>query len=376
MKDTHLLVIGAGNVGTHTLDLLARRPDAPRITLAGRDEELLIRQVNLSRMVAAQLGHTPRLDHVVMDVDHIDRTAATLAELSPDIVFSTVSLQAWWVINELPKDLLTRLDEAEIGPWLPMQLTLIHKVMQAVKASGIDTQVVNAALPDATHTILDKVGLAPTIGIGNVANIVPALRHAAADQLGKRPDQVDLRVVMEAFVSHRVPRTGDAGDAPYRISVLENGSDVTERVNVGSLLQAVATRYRRLGGVRGAVLTAASAVTVIEALTSTEPRLVHAPGPNALIGGYPVAVSAKGLDIQLPDGLSLTHALDINKKALWHDGIAEIRDDGSVRYSDPHMDIVKSMIGYDVREMKLADSEACARELAAKYGEFKKSLGS
>jgi hypothetical protein len=375
MRDTHLLIIGPGNVGAHTLDLLARRPDSPRITLAGRDEEHLIRQVNLSRMVATQLGHTPRLDHAVIDVHDIDRTAETLAELRPDIIFSTVSLQAWWVINELPKDLLTRLDEAEIGPWLPMQLTLIHKVMQAVKASGIDTAVVNAALPDATHTILDKVGLAPTIGIGNVANIVPALRYAAADQLGTSVEQVDLRVVMEAFVSHRVPRTGEPGGAPYRIGVLQNGEDVTHRVDVAGLLEAVASRYRRLGGMRGAVLTSASAVTVIEALASAEPRLVHAPGPAALIGGYPVAVSAKGVDVRLPDGLSLEQAVDINKQALWHDGIAEIREDGSVRYSDPHMDIVKSMLGYDVREMKLEDSEACAQELATRYSAFKKSLG-
>jgi hypothetical protein len=59
---------------------------------------------------------------------------------------------------------------------------------------------------------------------------------------------------------------------------------------------------------------------------------------------------------------------------MWHDGIAEVRADGSVRYSDPHMDIVSEMLGYDVREMKLADSQACAEELAHRYAEFKKAL--
>jgi len=374
VKDTHLMIIGAGNVGTHTLDLLARREDAPRITVAGRDDEHLTRQVNLSRMVATQLGYPSRLGHTVVDVDDIDRTAETLARLRPDVVFSTVSLQAWWVINELPRDVLVALDAAEIGPWLPMQLTLLHKVMRAVDATGYRPLVVNVALPDATHAILDKVGLAPTIGAGNVANIVPALRHAAADQLDIDVRRVEVRLVMEAFVSHRVPRTGEPGGAPYHIAVLEDGTDVTGQVDVAALLKAVASRYRRLGGARGAAVTAASAVTVIEALTGTAPRVVHAPGPSALVGGYPVAVSAEGIEVELPQGVMLEQARAINERSLWYDGIAEIRDDGSVRFSDPHMDIVREMLGYDVREMKLADSEACAQELGRRYAAFRQGL--
>jgi hypothetical protein len=374
VRDAHVLIIGAGNVGTHTLDLLARRADAPRVTIAGRREEHLVRQANLSRMVATQLGHQPRIDYAVIDVDNIDQTAATLAGLSPDLVFSTASLQAWWVINELPRELLTRLDEAEIGPWLPMQLTLIHKVMQAVQAAGQPVKVLNAALPDVTHAILDKVGLAPTIGIGNVANIVPAIRHAAAGQLGAAVSSVQIKLVMEAYVSHRIPRTGEPGAAPYHLTVYRDGTDVTGQLDASQLLKIVATHYRRLGGAQGAVLTAASAVTVIEALASGTPRAVHAPGPGGLIGGYPVLASAGELRIDLPAGLTQEEAEDINQQAMWHDGIAEVRADGSVRYSDPHMDIVSEMLGYDVREMKLADSQACAEELAHRYAEFKKAL--
>jgi Saccharopine dehydrogenase NADP binding domain len=374
VHDTHVLIIGAGNVGTHTLDLLARRADAPRLTIAGRGEEHLIRQVNLSRMVATQLGFQPRIDYAVMDVDNIDQSAATLARVNPDMVFSTASLQAWWVINELPRELLNQLDEAEIGPWLPMQLTLIHKVMQAVKAAGKPVKVLNAALPDVTHAILDKVGLAPTIGIGNVANIVPAVRHAAAHQLGADVASVQVKLVMEAFVSHRIPRTGEAGEAPYYLTVYQDGADVTSQLDADRLLELVATRYRRLGGAQGAVLTAASTVTVIEALASDLPRAVHAPGPSGLIGGYPVLGSASELRLDLPSGLTQEEAEDINKRAMWHDGIAEVREDGSVRYSDPHMDIISRMLGYDVREMKLAESQACAEELAHRYAEFKQAL--
>ena len=138
--------------------------------------------------------------------------------------------------------------------------------------------------------------------------------------------------------------------------------------------QLVSSRYRRLGGSQGAVLTAASAVTVIQALSSAVPCAVHAPGPLALIGGYPVQASAAGLEIDLPPGVTLEQAIEINEKAMWHDGIAEVRDDGSVRFSDPQMDIVSRMLGYDVREMKLTDSEACAEELGRRYAAFRQQF--
>lgn len=374
VKDTHLLIIGAGNVGTHTLDLLARRHDAPRITVAGRDSEHLIRQLNLSRLVATQLGYIPRLDYVPMDVNDIDQTAETIARLRPDVIFSTVSLQAWWVINELPKNLLERLDSAEIGPWLPMQLTLIYKVMQAVRMADCAPVVVNVALPDATHAILDKVGLAPNIGVGNVANIVPAIRHAAANELGVEVTQVDVRLIMEAYASHRLPRSGEAGGAPFYVSILHNGIEVRQNIDIDAVLKRVASQYRRLGGVRGAVLTAASAVRVLEAVCGQEHRLVHAPGPLGLVGGYPVNVSRFSSELALPLGVTVEQARDINERSLWYDGIAEIRADGSVRYSDPHMDIIRDMLGYDVREMRLEDSEAFARELGERYAMYRKSV--
>jgi len=53
-------------------------------------------------------------------------------------------------------------------------------LMQAVKASGIATKTVNAAFPDAVNPILARIGLAPDIGVGNVANLVPAVRLSIA----------------------------------------------------------------------------------------------------------------------------------------------------------------------------------------------------
>jgi hypothetical protein len=371
MSEAHVVIVGLGNVGTNVLDMLIRRPDAPRVTLAGRNPEFLQRRRNLSGLVADQLGYQPRLADRRVDVTDIEQTAQAIAELRPDIIFSTVSLQAWWVINDLPPAVFRELDEAQIGPWLPMQLTLIYKLMQAVRMSGHDCVVANAALPDATHCILDKVGLAPTVGIGNVANIIPAIRRAAGDLLELPHSSLNVRFTAEAFVSHRLPRFADAGGAPYHLSIEHEGKEMADQFEHSELFGLLSTRYARLGGATGAVLTAASATRVLEGYLTGGPVEVHAPGPLGLIGGYPVRIADGQLSLNLPDGLSPAEADRVNADALTFDGIQQIHPDGSVTYPVPHAEIMRRLLNYDCTSMKLEESEDRAAELAAKYAEFR-----
>ncbi|MFD5778902.1 hypothetical protein [Streptomyces sp. NPDC126933] len=370
MPQQTVMIVGLGNMGGHVLDMLLRRPESPRVIVAGRDAEHLERRANLSVLAATHLGYEPNVDTAVLDVHDIDRTAETLARLRPDIILSTVSLQAWWVVTELPAPILDDLNQAEIGPWLPMQLTLIYKLMQAVRASGIDTKVANAALPDATHRILDSAGLAPTVGIGNVANAIPALRRAAAEVLGEPLSQVTVRLVAEHFATTRLPRKGHADGAPFHFSVYRDGTDVTGTVDVDRVLKTAASRYPRTGGKVGVMLTAASAVTVLDALMSEDEVLVHTPGPLSLIGGYPAWVSSTKVSLALPDGLGVEEAKRINAGGLVYEGIDEIGEDGSVRYGEKHMAVMKRTLGYECSTMRLEDTEAQATEIAARYAEL------
>jgi hypothetical protein len=329
--------------------------------------------VNLATFVARQLGFSPRVSYEVADVTDKGRLAEVVARAQPDIVLSTVSLQAYWVISELPTDVFHELDEAEIGPWLPMQLTLIHKVMQEIASSGVSPLVLNAALPDATHAILGKVGLAPTVGVGNVANVVPGLRYSAAESLGVNVGEVEVRLAMEAYVSHRLPKHGDSGGAPFILKVLHDGEDVSAQLDLDAVMAGLSTSWARLGGLTGMQLTAASAVSVLDAMLSDSNTVVHAPGPQGLVGGYPVRVNRQGVTVVLPPGCTAAEAEAANARALVFDGIEEIREDGSVRYSDRHMAVLSKLLGYSRDVMSLDESEGCAKELAERYGRFRKA---
>lgn len=365
-----IMLIGIGDLGGHVLELIARAPGYRRLIAADVNEEWGYRKTNIAAFGAAQMGYYPEFEFTNIDVNNIEQTAEIIAKYRPDVVYSAVTLQAWWVINSLPKEIFDRLDKARFGPWLPMQLTLVHKLMRAVKMTGLHIKVVNSAFPDAVGTVLTARGMAPTCGIGNVANPVPAIRAAIAYRLGIPVKEVTVYFACQHYVSHYIPRFGTAGGAPYYLKAMVGGRDVTGQVGIDEVFADLPKRFRRPGGRDGQILTASSAATVTLAIADDSYQFTHSPGPDGLPGGYPVIVSASGAKVHLPDGITLQKAIEINEKGQQADGIERIDKDGTVTYCDWSMDIMKEMIGYDRRVMKLDETEDASQELGRKFKEF------
>jgi hypothetical protein len=363
-----VLLVGVGDLTTRLAHLLCAGGAPFDLILASRDEDRAIRYANLVRLAASNLGFEREVHGVQLDIGDIAHTAEVLATLRADLIFIGASIQPARAIAELPEPLFEMLDAAQLGPWLPMHLTLSYEIMQAVRASGTTPLVVNSAYPDAVGPVLASVKLAPTVGVGNVANIVPGLRHAAALQLAEDPGAIELRVVAHHFFSHRIHRMGDAGGARYRISVAtaEGSRDIDEDV----LFRAVAKDLRRQGGCDGQQITACSAMRVIEAILGEEPRRVHAPAPNGYAGGYPILCGAGRIALDLPAGLDLATAQEINESGQLLDGIAEIAPGGVVRFKEEQMDVLRRSLGYSCEELRIEDCREAAVELGARYQSY------
>ena len=344
-----------------------------KILVAGRNQQYLHQRTNLSALSAIQLGFYPDVNYTELDVQNIEQTAHTISVFKPDIIFSSVSLQSWWVITKLPKPVFESLDEAQLGPWLPMHLTLVYKLMQAVKQTGLNIKVINASYPDVVNPILNKVGLSPTIGIGNVANVIPGLRSSIALKLDKSLEDVEIRLFAHHYVSHRLSHLGNAGGAPFHLTALVNGENLTKFLDLNTVFDLLTTTFKRLGGLDGMLITAASATTLINAMANNTGKIIiHAPAPNGLPGGYPVRVNAQGGEVILPDDLTLDKAIRLNEEGQRFDGIDKIEEDGTVYFTDKEMNIMKYMLGYECRKMTLLESEDIANTLRIKYIEFAK----
>lgn len=370
-----IMLVGMGDLSSKVLGLLLADTSTNRVVLAGRDLEALRRRGNLAKFTAANLGLHGEVNEVALDLWDVDATAETIAKVRPDIIFMGASLQSWRIITRLPRDAFEELDEAQLGPWLPMHLTLNHLLMRAVKISGTEPRVVNGAFPDAVGPVLDTVGLAPTIGAGNVANIIPALTDGFAHLAGCSPDRVQLRLVAQHYFSHYVPRFGNAGNSTYHLTTVVDGHDVGDTIDDTEVFAQLTGRLKRLGGIEGQLLTASSVVRILRGMAADSGVFAHAPAPGGLPGGYPVRVGRDGGTVDLADTITLDEAIAVNTACQRADGIESIDENGTVRFAEPEMAVMKRLLGYECTHMKLEESAEWADELGRKYEEFASMFG-
>ena len=349
------------------MEFLARAPNVPTIVAADINEDWGIRKTNSAIAGASHFGLYPDIRFVKLDAFDVDKTAEVLKEIQPTVVYNSMTLQSWWVITQLPPDIYKKIDEARYAPWYPMHFYPTFKLMQAVKKSGIETHVVNAAFPDLVNPALGKIGLAPTVGIGNIDNLLASFRMVAARMFDAPLRSVTVYMVAPHFFSYYVARYGDDGGAPYWLKVMIDDRDVTGRIDRRAFLANMIPLAKRPGGIQAHPVVASSVFKIVMGILNDTHELGHAPGPNGLPGGYPVKLSAKGVEVFLPEGLTLEEAIRINNASQVFDGVESIEEDGSVVLTDRSAAIFKELLDYDCKRYTVRDCEAKVKELGEKF---------
>ncbi len=297
---TTVAVVGLGDLGSRTLDVLARSPRIERLVGVTRDRERGAARVAQCRLVSALQGG-PR--HVEFQpIGEIAEAAA----LDADVIVCAATRHTWWKPSP---------DGVPYGTWLPLQLTLVRDLMRARPSA----RVVCLPYPDGVGPALAPLGLAPHIGAGNVGETAPKL-----ELLSGR----DVRLVMHhsvqryAFPSFAFLGDGETQEPPWLAHI---AGLPDERVR--ELFRAP---WPLPTGTSSHDLTAAHTATVVEALLSDEPQLVHAPAPGGRPGGYPVRLSRDTLEVDWPDE---REAIETNERAQRWDGLERIEPDGTLVFT-------------------------------------------
>ena len=272
--------------------------------------------------------------------------------------------------SSLPKHVIKQVSKVKRASWLPTASTLIYKLMRAVKKTGLEPIVTNASHPDIVNSMLYKSGFGVQLGIGNVSNCVPALRLSLAQSLNQPVEKIDVRLIAAHVWSHKIDRSGAADGAPFHLTVLVDGEDWTERVDLNTVFMLMRTEFNRPEGLDRMPMSAASSITVLEALANDRNKVVHAPGPNGLPGGYPVRISKGKVSVELPPKLSLSEAIRINEEGLRFEGIECIDEKGVLHFTDEEVSLMKNTFGYEKKKLALEESEECALELSRCWDSF------
>ncbi len=355
-----LMMFGVGDLGGWVLEFLARREGLGTIIVCDSREDWGGMKTNCAATGAGQEGYSKRMIFEKCDANDIDGTAELIKRHSPDLIYSGLTLLGWSARRIIPKAVGTEKYEKAHVVVLPIQTLLLSKLMKALKKSGVTAPVVNNAYPDGVNPVLWKAGFPVLMGAGNLDNIVGEIRRKISAAENVPICEVTVYLIAEHAINVMGTRTG----IPYFFKVLVGDRNITSKVDVDSLIsdRLLASPVGQQTWLNHPAI-AASAVRNIMAIINDTNEFAHAPGPNGLPGGYPVRISAKGVDIVLPEEVSMEEAIKINTGGLKREGVEEIKDDGTVVLTDEAYKICQKLYGITLREYRFADLENLAREM-------------
>jgi len=244
--------------------------------------------------------------------------------------------------------------------------------MEALRDLDYRGVILTAPFPDVVNCVLGRLGLAPTCGVGNLAEIVPKVRFLAAERLGAPFDEVEVFLVAHHALEPVVFGEASEEIPPYFLRIEHDGKDVTAEIQAEKLLFGP---HPIPPGPVTHFLTAGCTVRLIRGFLSKRSVLTHAPGPQGLPGGYPVVVSSEGLDLAPIKGLTLEEAIGINEESHRFDGIESIEADGTVVFCSDAVEAMHAELGYECKRLSPREAEQRANELIARFQEYARRYG-
>ncbi len=331
-----ILIIGVGNAGLKIADGLAR---------SGAVDELILSDLSPEGGpdIGGMLDSCYDCDVKFIEIDALQqkKVEALLRNERPDLVVQSASLTSPWAMHGRTDRIAKAFSQAGLGVQLPAQLPILSTVMKAIREVDFNGPVANLSFPDVTHTILDRFGLAPTTGLGNVS--ISHLRvRTAIRKNQKRENDLAASFPLIRLIGHHHQVYGvmqaerpKNKDECCRVYLGEEGQRADELAYQG---------YPITPGIDFNIITAAAALPVILALLPGAQTLrFSAPAPKALPGGYPVVIGDGKVELDLPEKVDLQEAVDFQWQIARHDGIEKITEEGAILFTDKAKQAVKSI---------------------------------
>jgi len=359
------MLFGLGDLGGWVLEFLAREQGISTIITADSREEYGALKTHGAAIGSGHMGYYKTIKFEKCDVYDIDRTAELIDRYKPDLIYSSMGLLSPQVPAFLPRELYKKHHKISGGLLIPMHLTLIMKLMRAIKKSSISAPVVNNSWPDIVNAMLWRNSMYPLVGAGNFDIRVAQIRRRISLEKNIPIPEIKVFLIAEHALGMQGSRTG----IPYFIKIMVADKDITREFDTDSLVSDNILSGFTAGQASFIIrpTIASCAVKVIMAILNDTNELTHAPGPNGLIGGYPIRVGAKGVQVVLPDGITMEEAIKINTDSIRYEGVEEMREDGTLIITDEGYEIGKELLGISCREIKVSETDYWAKEILAAY---------
>ena len=321
---SHIMIIGAGDLGIRVTDMLLRRDKVSEVTfidLPGGGGAKAAESIAACNTIPVHFEGIDCLDTALVE-DAIRRR-------KPDLIKFGASLRTSMQVMTSEDPRGKAMWKAGMGVQLPFQIPILLSVMRAVKEAAPDTPMINATVPDLCNKILHAGGLGPTSGYGN-----PGIMHL----------RIQANMVRAGTPAADLPVMRIIGGFSYAVNIVYglNPNDVNQEPMVflgddgtratsdmiyagEDLLNALPMNYA----------TALSALPVIEAfLPGGTDCQTNSPGALGLFGGYPINIINGKIEMDLPSQVSLEEAIAFNESSMPVTGIERFDADGTIHYNE------------------------------------------
>ena len=348
---TRVLIIGTGDMGDRF---------AAGLAASGQVRELVLTDIS-PEVGAKAAALTSSYDCMVraeaLDARRQGDVEAALRRVRPDLVIQAAALQSPWALVGRDDPVATAIGAAGLGLRLPLQLPVLLSVMRAVREVGYEGPVANISLPDLTHPILQMIGLAPTIGLGNVSMLMLRVRAALRAECGPDAELPLLRLVGQHHHVYGVMESIPPKD-PATGPIVWLGELAERRDALAYQATPMAP------GIRYNAVTAAAALPVLLALLpGAAPLRWSTPSPFGLPGGYPVQIADGQIDLDLPAGVELVDCIAHCQRAGRGDGVDTVDDDGTIHFTDEATAAVVDVAPDIAEPLSLTDLDRRAQRL-------------
>jgi hypothetical protein len=314
-----IVLFGSGGFAARILFDVAATAERPlRIAVAGRNAERLDWLKLAGNARAVVFGRPVEVAARRVDLAVADAAAEAITALEPAVVVQAASAQPPSVIAATGDAWSRLVAEGGLSATAVFNALFSVRVARAIAAARPGCRHVNCCYPDVVNSLIAALGLPVACGVGNVA----ILAAAFAGALGvRRPGALKVLAHYQTITPFRRPAETRRGPLPR---VWIDGAEVADVA-------------RRFAGVKLTPepvidISGANGVPMILAIASGGACLGHAPGPNGLPGGYPVAFRDGRLDLDLPPGLGRDDAIRWNARFEEESGMV-VEADGRVRYT-------------------------------------------
>jgi hypothetical protein len=345
-----VLIIGAGDLGERFAAGLAAAGQVDRLVLVSRSGA-----AEAAATIASSYDCV--VESTAADARQPDEVARLIFKTDPALIVLSASGRGPYALAGRDDEAARAIGAAGFAVRLPYNLPVPLAVMQAVTDAGWQGPVANASFPDVTGPVLARLGLAPTVGLGNVAMILLRARSV----LRARNPEAQLPL-LRVLAHHsqlggvRQSRPPDDPAARPRVYVGEDGVLDDTLAYQGPPLAPDPQRSN--------FTTAASSIPVLHALLAgSAPLRWSTPSPDGLPGGYPVRIDRGEVTLDLPPGLTEEEAVRFNEQQARADGVEKIDADGTVHFTAAAREAVAAIDPGLAEPLEISDLQARADEL-------------